>query len=116
MLQRPESEKAAVHNIFPDTTPLAELVGGDPYMREKALAATHVDALMTVLGIGRKKCVILDLDGTLWPGVLAETGSPFAWTPEISGAFFLYRALFRLARGFAVPEKTRCRSRLRQQE
>jgi FkbH-like protein len=31
--------------------------------------------------------VILDLDGTLWPGVLAETGSPFAWTPEISGAF-----------------------------
>ncbi|MGB9153700.1 MAG: HAD-IIIC family phosphatase, partial [Alphaproteobacteria bacterium] len=87
MLQRPESEKAAVHNIFPDTTPLAESVGGDPYMREKALAATHVDALMTVLGIGRKKCVILDLDGTLWPGVLAETGSPFAWTPEISGAF-----------------------------
>jgi FkbH-like protein len=40
-----------------------------------------------VLGIGRKKCVIVDLDGTLWPGVLAETGSPFAWTPEISGAF-----------------------------
>jgi len=38
-----------------------------------------------VLGLGRKKCVILDLDGTLWPGVLAETGAPFAWTPEISG-------------------------------
>ena len=31
--------------------------------------------------------MIVDLDGTLWPGVLAETGSPFAWTPEISGAF-----------------------------
>jgi FkbH-like protein len=31
--------------------------------------------------------VILDLDGTLWPGVLAETGAPFAWTPEVSGAF-----------------------------
>jgi FkbH-like protein len=42
---------------------------------------------MTVLGIGRKKCVIVDLDGVLWPGVLAETKSPFAWTPEISGAF-----------------------------
>ncbi|MDR3461588.1 MAG: HAD-IIIC family phosphatase, partial [Beijerinckiaceae bacterium] len=87
LLQRPESEKDAVHGLFPDIAPLAHLVGGDPYGREKALAVTHVDALTTVLGIGRKKCVILDLDGTLWPGVLAETGSPFAWTPEISGAY-----------------------------
>jgi FkbH-like protein len=87
MLQRPENEKAAVHGIFPDTAPLAQWVGGDPYLREGALARTHIDALSTVLGIGRKKCVIVDLDGTLWPGVLAETGSPFAWTPEISGVF-----------------------------
>jgi len=87
MLQRPESEKAAVHGIFPDTAPLAQWVGGDPYLREGALARTHIDALRTVLGIGRKKCVIVDLDGTLWPGVLAETGSPFAWAPEISGVF-----------------------------
>jgi FkbH-like protein len=87
MLQRPEGEKAAVHGIFPDTAPLARWVGGDPYIREVSLARTHIDALVAVLGIGRKKCVIVDLDGTLWPGVLAETGSPFAWTPEISGAF-----------------------------
>ena len=87
MLQRPESEKAAVHGIFPDTAPLARWVGADPYLREAALSRTHIDALVTVLGIGRKKCVIVDLDGTLWPGVLAETGSPFAWTPEISGPF-----------------------------
>ncbi|MBF0561857.1 MAG: HAD-IIIC family phosphatase, partial [Alphaproteobacteria bacterium] len=87
LLQRPESEKSAVHNLFPDTAPLVQFVGGDPYGRETSLAVTHVDALMTVLGIDRKKCVILDLDGTLWPGVLAETGRPFAWTPEISGTF-----------------------------
>ena len=31
--------------------------------------------------------VIVDLDGVLWPGVLAETGSPFAWDPAISGVF-----------------------------
>ena len=31
MLQRPESEKAAVHGIFPDTAPLAQALGGDPY-------------------------------------------------------------------------------------
>ncbi|WP_249780252.1 HAD-IIIC family phosphatase [Bradyrhizobium sp. dw_411] len=87
MLQRPENEKAAVHNIFPDTAPLVQALGGDPYGRETVIAEKHIDALVTVMGVGRKKCVILDLDGTLWPGVLAETGSPFAWTPEVSGAF-----------------------------
>ncbi|MDR3488051.1 MAG: HAD-IIIC family phosphatase [Bradyrhizobium sp.] len=96
MLQRPESEKAAVHGIFPDMTPLAQMLDGDPYGREAAMAEKHIDALVTVTGVGRKKCVILDLDGTLWPGVLAETGSPFAWTPEISGAFSFIGLYFGL--------------------
>jgi len=87
MLQRPASEKAAVHDLFPDTAPLADLVDGDPYLRERAMARTHIDALVTVLGIDRKKCVIVDLDGTLWPGVLAETGAPFAFDPAISSPF-----------------------------
>ncbi|MGD0142687.1 MAG: HAD-IIIC family phosphatase [Rhizomicrobium sp.] len=86
MLQRPESEKSAVHNIFPDLSPLAASLGGDPYGREIIIASAHMDALTTILAIDRKKCVIVDLDGTLWPGVLAETGSPFAWHPDISGA------------------------------
>jgi len=96
LLQRPESEKAAVHGIFPDTAPLAAAVGGDPYGREALIAEKHIDALVTVMGIGRKKCVILDLDGTLWPGVLAETGSPFAWSPEISGGFSFIGLYFGL--------------------
>lgn len=96
MLQRPEDEKAAVHHIFPDTAPLAAAVGGDPYGREAAMAKAHVDALMIVTGLGRKKCVIVDLDGVLWPGVLAETGSPFAWTPEISGPFSYIGLFFGL--------------------
>jgi len=87
MLQRPASEKAAVHDIFPDIGPLADLVGGDPYLREGAMAKTHIDALVTVLGVDAKKCVIVDLDGTLWPGVLAETGAPFAFDPAISSPF-----------------------------
>ena len=87
MLQRAESEKAAVHDQFPNAAPLIELLGGDPYLREPLVARAHLDAVATVLGIGRKKCVILDLDNTLWPGVLAETGSPFAWSPEVSGPF-----------------------------
>jgi FkbH-like protein len=96
MLQRPDSEKAAVHGIFPDMAPLAQGLGGDPYGREAVMAEKHIDALVTVMGIGRKKCVILDLDGTLWPGVLAETGSPFAWTPEISGGFSFIGLYFGL--------------------
>ena len=87
LLQRPDREKAAVHGIFPDLQPLADELGGNPYGREALMANAHLDALVTVTGLGRKKCIILDLDGTLWPGVLAETGSPFAWTPEISGNF-----------------------------
>ncbi|HUZ12072.1 MAG TPA: HAD-IIIC family phosphatase [Caulobacteraceae bacterium] len=87
MLQRPPSELAATHGVFPDLAPLAELVGGDPYGREKIMAKAHADALATALGLDRKKCVVVDLDGVLWPGVLAETGAPFAWTPEISGPF-----------------------------
>jgi FkbH-like protein len=85
MLQRPASELAAVHNAFPDTGPLQALVGPDLYRREAVAARAHMDLLAVVMGLGRKKCVILDLDGTLWPGVLAETGAPFAWTPEVSG-------------------------------
>jgi FkbH-like protein len=85
MLQRPPHELAAVHGQFPDTAPLAAKVGGEPYRREALAARTHMDLLAVLMGLGRKKCVIVDLDGTLWPGVLAETGAPFGWTPEISG-------------------------------
>jgi len=87
MLQRPAAERDAVHGIFPDMAPLAAQVGGDPYLREGVAAKAHMDAITVALGLDRKKCVILDLDGTLWPGVLAETGAPFAWSPEVSGAF-----------------------------
>jgi FkbH-like protein len=87
MLQRPESEKAAVHGLFPDPAPLAACVEGDPYGRERIMARAHADAIVSVLAIEAKKCVIVDLDGVLWPGVLAETGAPFAWRPEISGPY-----------------------------
>ena len=105
MLQRPVGERAAVHDIVPDPTPLETLVDGDPYARERTVAVAHMDALAVVRGIDRRKCVIVDLDGTLWPGVLAETGAPFAWTPELSGPyshvglwFGLHEALLALKR------------------
>ncbi len=87
MLQRPETEKAAVHDLMPDLAPLAAALGGEAYGREAVMAQAHIDALVAATGFDRKKCVIVDLDGVLWPGVLAETGAPFAWSPEISGPF-----------------------------
>ena len=87
MLQRPARELAAVHGLAPDSAPLVEAIGPDPYARERVVARAHLDVLVTLFAIDRKKCVILDLDGTLWPGVLAETGAPFAWTPEVSGPY-----------------------------
>lgn len=105
MLQRPADELAAVHGAFPDRTPLARMVGGNPYRREEVIAQAHVDALVTLLALDRKKCVVVDLDGVLWPGVLAETGSPFAWTPDVSstnsfiGLYFgIHEALLALQR------------------
>lgn len=87
MLQRPDAERAAVHDAFPDLALLADSVGDDPYRRERLMARAHMDVLTTVLALDRKKCVIVDLDGVLWPGVLAETGRPFAWAPDISGPY-----------------------------
>ena len=105
LLQRPESEKEAVHGLFPDIKPLAELVGSDPYGREAAMARAHIDALAVTLGLDRKKCVIVDLDGVLWPGVLAETGRPFAWEPTISGAFSFIGHYFGLHEALLCLEK-----------
>jgi FkbH-like protein len=96
MLQRPETEKAAVHGLVPDLQALVETVGGNPYRREAAMAKLHADTLMAVLGLGHKKCVIVDLDNTLWPGVLAETGAPFKWEPSISGVFSFIGLYFGL--------------------
>jgi len=102
LLQRAEEELAPVHGIFPDLTALADLVGGDPYAREAVTARAHLDALSVVLGLDAKKCVIVDLDGVLWPGVLAETGAPFAWGREDNphsyvGLYFgLHEALLTL--------------------
>ena len=85
LLQRPESEKAAVHGLIPEADSVGRQLGGDPARRERIIARAHLDALTCVLGLDAKKAVVVDLDGVLWPGVLAETGAPFAWTPEISG-------------------------------
>lgn len=105
LLQRPQTEMTSVHHAFPPMTPLVQWVHGDPYIREKAMSQIHMDALVAVLGIDRKKCVIVDLDGVLWPGVLAETGTPFAWDSTRSGPFSFAGTYF------GIHEALRCLKR-----
>jgi FkbH-like protein len=102
MLQRAESEKAAVHNLFPDLDPLAGSLDGDPYLREPITARAHLDTLTTILGLDQKKCVIVDLDGLLWPGVLAETGAPFAWREDVSGPYSYVGLYFGIHQALAA--------------
>jgi FkbH-like protein len=85
--QRPESEKNAVHGVFPPLSGLDAFGEAETYQFERIIAREHISILTTLLGIGRKKCVVLDLDNTLWGGVLADTQAPFAWNPAQGPAF-----------------------------
>jgi FkbH-like protein len=77
--QTPESFKRDVHGIAPPWSQLADAFGGgDVAEYDRIVAGEQLDIIESALALEPKKCVIVDLDGTLWPGVLAETGSPFA--------------------------------------
>lgn len=77
--QTPESFKRDVHGIAPPWSQLAEAFGGgDVAEYDRIIANEQLDILVSALGLDARKCVVVDLDGTLWPGKLAETGSPFA--------------------------------------
>ena len=77
--QTPESFKHDVHDIAPPWSRLADAFGGgDVAQYDRIVATEQLDIVVSVLNLEQKKCVVVDLDGTLWPGVLAETGSPFA--------------------------------------
>ena len=81
------------------------------------MARAHLDALMVALGIGRKKCVILDLDGTAVAGragrdrraVRLGRRRSAARSPSIGLYFGLHEALLAL-------EAARHSAGLRQQE
>lgn len=77
-----------------DALPPLDLMPGKdlgPLRADRITAECILLIIRTVLGHQRKKCVIVDLDNTLWPGVLADTGAPFpADTPYDTFAHGLY--------------------------
>ncbi len=73
----PDVELRNVHGIRLPLERLAELGATDPLEYDRVAGREQIGLLRAMFGIGRRKCVAVDLDGTLWPGVLADTGSPF---------------------------------------
>jgi FkbH-like protein len=73
----PDVELRSVHGIRLPLERLSELGVTDPHEYDRVVGREQVGLLRAIFGIGRRKCVVVDLDGTLWPGVLADTGSPF---------------------------------------
>jgi FkbH-like protein len=89
----PPIELKAVHGIRPPLERLTELGVADPFEFDRVIIGDLIALLGAIFGVGRRKCVIVDLDGTLWPGSLTETGSPFPgkldFTTLSYHAFFL---------------------------
>jgi len=79
IVQTPESFRRDVYDIAPPWSELADAFGErDVAEYDRIIATEQLANIVSMLGLDQKKCVIVDLDGTLWPGVLAETGSPFS--------------------------------------
>jgi FkbH-like protein len=88
----PEHELRTVHGV-PFEERVSDVFGiADPLLYDRTIAAEQVDWLQVLLGVGRRKCVIVDLDNTLWPGVLADTGAPFP--PDLDHTLFSFHSIY----------------------
>lgn len=88
----PEHELSTVHSIPQPVEALREMGVEDPFEYDRTVAQEQLSMILTIFGINRRKCVLVDLDNTLWPGVLAETGSPFPM--DLDFTLFSYHSLF----------------------
>lgn len=74
----PREELRFVHGVEQPMDDLRSAGVEDPFEYDRILAREELALLLSIFGFGRRKCVIVDLDNTLWPGVLADTLSPFS--------------------------------------
>ncbi|HEX7708610.1 MAG TPA: HAD-IIIC family phosphatase [Thermoanaerobaculia bacterium] len=88
----PEHELRTIHGV-PFEERVSDVFGiADSLLYDRTIAAEQVDWLQVLLGAGRRKCVIVDLDNTLWPGVLADTGAPFP--PDLDHTLFSFHSIY----------------------
>jgi FkbH-like protein len=88
----PAHEKRSIHGIDLPFDPAKSFGLSDPFAYDRLVAREQLLWIRTLRGIGRRKCVLVDLDNTLWPGVLADTGSPFP--RELDFTLFSYHSIF----------------------
>lgn len=88
----PAMELRTVHGLRPPIERLAELGVADPFEFDRVVAAQQAALLAAVFGIGRRDIVVVDVDGVLWPGALATTGSPFP--PGVDFGTWSYHGFF----------------------
>jgi len=88
----PEHELSTVHGIPQPIEALREMGVDDPFEYDRTVAEEQLSMMLTIFGINRRKCVLVDLDNTLWPGILAETGAPFPM--DLDFTLFSYHSLF----------------------
>ncbi len=78
LAERAERDDSALRALLPDPSQLLAIDRPrQPLETEYILAAEDLRWMMAIQGVGQRKCVVVDLDNTLWPGVLSETGEPF---------------------------------------
>jgi FkbH-like protein len=88
----PDHELRTVHGV-PFEERVSDVFGiADPLLYDRTIVAEQVDWLQVLLGAGRRKCVIVDLDNTLWPGVLADTGAPFP--ADLDHTLFSFHSIY----------------------
>lgn len=78
-----------------DFDPRIEIPNQTPSL-SRALAAEYLDLHEAVARQGEIKCIVTDLDGTLWPGIAADDG--FAWTERDRTATWLHFGLHQALR------------------
>ena len=72
------STREPIPTSLPATSLLSEAFGPrDALETEYVIAEETLRVMRSLRGIDRCKVVVVDLDDTLWPGILAETGAPF---------------------------------------
>lgn len=88
----PDHELSTVHGVPQPIEALREMGVDDPFEYDRTVAEEQLSMMLTIFGINRRKCVLVDLDNTLWPGILAETGAPFPMNLDFT--LFSYHSLF----------------------
>ncbi|MFJ9457458.1 HAD-IIIC family phosphatase [Kitasatospora sp. NPDC101447] len=78
-----------------DQDPRIEIANQRPALG-RVLAAEYLDLYEAATRQGEIKCVVTDLDGTLWPGIAADDG--FGWTDSDSTSSWVHFGLHQTLR------------------